>query len=319
MNVIPLRKLGQTDIEVSALGLGTWQFSGGKGFIGGYWDALDHQTTTNIVKAAVDGGINWFDTAQAYGFGESERNLSKALIEADINADDIHIATKWWPILKPASNLKATINERLECLGQYPIAHHIVHQPFSISSVEKQMHAMADLMDENKIRSVGISNFSAKAMRKAHTTLQGRGYKLAANQVRYSMVTRNIENNDILAAAKELGITLIAWSPLEQGILTGRFHELGEIPKSIGFARRGMMSQSGLEKTRPLINAMQELCDKYDATVAQIALNYTITAHGDTIITIPGASKVSQVEQNVKALQFKLDESDIEGLRKISV
>ena len=106
MAALPLRKLGQTDIEISALGLGTWQFSGGKGLIGGYWEALDPDTTRDIVDTAVKGGINWFDTAQAYGAGESERNLSKALQAAAINSDDIHIATKWWPVLKTAGNLK---------------------------------------------------------------------------------------------------------------------------------------------------------------------------------------------------------------------
>jgi aryl-alcohol dehydrogenase-like predicted oxidoreductase len=317
MAALPLRKLGQTDIEISALGLGAWQFSGGKGLVGGYWQALDPDTTRDIVRAAYEGGINWFDTAQAYGGGESERNLSTALQAAGIDSKDIHIATKWWPVMKTADNLKDTIDERLECLSPYPIAHHIVHQPFSVSSVDKQMHAMADLMDAGKIQSVGVSNFSAGAMRRSHEILQSRGYGLAANQVRYSMVTRGIERNGVLDAAQELGITLIAWSPLEQGLLTGRFHEQGQVPKSVGWMRRGQIRTTGLKKTRPQIEKMKTLGEKYGASVAQVALNYTINVHGDTVVAIPGASKAAQVEQNLGALQFKLTQAELDELSSL--
>ncbi len=318
--MLPLRKLGQTDIEISALGLGTWQFSGGKGLVGGYWQALDDETTKNIVQAAVAGGINWFDTAQAYGNGESERNLAKALKANGITKDNIHIATKWWPVLKTANNLKSTIDERLECLGGYPIAHHIIHQPLSISSIDQQMHAMADLMDAGKIRSVGVSNFSAKAMRKSHKVLQSRGYSLAANQYRYSMITRGIESNGILDAAKELGISIIAWSPLEQGILTGRFHAQKALPDTISWARKNLIKSQGkvIVRTQPLINRMAELGEKYQASISQVALNYLINVHGDTVVAIPGASKVSQVQENLGALSFKLNNDEIQELTVLS-
>ena len=314
MASIAQRTLGQTDIKISALGLGAWQFSGGKGLVGGYWQALDADTTRAIVKTAVDGGINWFDTAQAYGGGESERNLSRALHEVGIGSEQVRIATKWWPILKTANNLRDTIDDRLACLGGFPIAHHIVHQPFSVSSVDRQMNTMADLLDQGKIQSVGISNFSAKAMRQCHEVLLRRGYGLAANQYRYSMLHRNIERNGILEAAKELGITIIAWSPLEQGLLTGRFHDDGNMPSSISWARRQMLRGNRVEKTRPLIDRMREIGQNYGASVAQIALNYLIHAQGDTIVAIPGASKVAQVEQHVGALQFALTREEIDEL-----
>ena len=310
---IPLRKLGQTSIEISALGLGAWQFSGGRGLIGGYWEALDEATTRAIVEAAVAGGINWFDTAEAYGGGESERNLSRALRQAGIGSDQVRIATKWWPVLRTADHLRATIDERLDCLGGYPIAHYIVHQPLSLSSIHRQMNTMADLMDEGRIESVGISNFTARGMRQCHEVLSRRGYGLAAHQVRYSMLFRKIERNGVLDAARELGTTIIAWSPLEQGLLTGRFHELGKVPDSVSWMRRGMIGNR-LEKTRPLIDRMRELGEKYQATVSQIALNYLIHAQGDTVVAIPGASRVSQVEQNAGALRFRLEPEDIEEL-----
>jgi aryl-alcohol dehydrogenase-like predicted oxidoreductase len=319
--MLPLRKLGKTDIEISALGLGTWQFSGGKGLVGGYWQALDDETTKNIVQTAITGGINWFDTAQAYGNGESERNLAKALHANNVSKDAVHIATKWWPVLKTANDLKTTINDRLNCLNGYPIAHHIIHQPLSISSIDAQMHAMADLMDAGKIRSIGVSNFSAKAMRKSHAILQSRGYVLAANQYRFSMLSRNIETNGILDAAKELGISIIAWSPLEQGILTGRFHQQQALPDTLSFARKHLIKSQRklIVRTQPLIDRMSTLAESYGASISQVALNYLIHVHDDTVVAIPGASKVTQVEKNLGALSFQLKQNEIEELTALAM
>ena len=166
----------------------------------------------------------------------------------------------------------------------------------------------------HQCQSVGVSNFTARAMRKSHDILTRRGYCLAAHQYRYSMLHRNIERNGILEAAKELGITIIAWSPLEQGLLTGRFHDDGNMPSSISWARRQMLRGNRVEKTRPLIDRMREIGQNYGASVAQIALNYLIHAQGDTIVAIPGASKVAQVEQHVGALQFALTREEIDEL-----
>jgi aryl-alcohol dehydrogenase-like predicted oxidoreductase len=314
---LPLRKLGNTDIDISALGLGTWQFSGGSGLIGGYFDALDSELTMQIVKAAVDGGINWFDTAQAYGSGESERNLAKAIKAAGIDNEDIRIATKWWPVLKTAKNLKTTIDDRLECLGGYAIDHYIVHQPYSLSSVTAQMHAMADLMDSGKIRSVGVSNFSAMAMKKAHEVLVSRGYALASNQVHYSLLSRDIEKNGMLDTAKQLGISIIAYSPLDQGMLTGRLHESFIIDSNTPWLRKQSIKIQArkLEKSRPLIELMKEIGGAHNATISQVALNYLITAHGDTVVAIPGASKISQLKQNLGALNFRLANEEKNALR----
>lgn len=316
MNKELLRPLGRSGLQLSPIGLGTWQFSGGKGLVGGYWKALDKATTCAIVEKAIAGGINWFDTAEAYGKGESECNLSKALKALQIAPGQVHVATKWWPVLRTAKHLKNSIDERQQCLGGYPIAHYIVHQPLSFSSVEKQMHAMADLMDAGEIQSVGVSNFSAKAMRKSHEVLKSRGYFLAANQCRYSLAYRNIEHNDILACAKELGISIIAWSPLEQGLLTGRFHQQGS-QGELGFFRRQMLNDKRIAKTAELIEALNVLAQKYQVTASQIALNFLIHRHGKTVFAIPGASKISQLEQNVGAMRFQLTESELEDLAAI--
>lgn len=315
-----MRKLGNTDIDISALGLGTWQFSNGGNFVGGYWDALPADRMRDIVAAAVDNGINWFDTAQMYGNGASERNLAHALRAAGKKTGDVVMATKWWPVLKTAENLRVTVDERLACLEGFPIDLHQIHQPLSISSVEKQIHVMADLLDAGKIRSVGISNFTAKAMCKADDVLRSRGHSLASNQVHYSLMARQIERNGTMQEARDRGITIIAWSPLEQGMLSGRFHREPERIARLPWMRRSALwfQKSRIIKSRQLIEVMERVALAHDASVTQVALSWLIHSHGDTVVAIPGASCVEQVEQNAGALRLRLSDAERNAIDEAS-
>lgn len=307
-----MRKLGNTDIRISALGLGTWQFSNGGNFVGGYWKALAPDLMRDIVATAVDNGINWFDTAQMYGNGTSEHNLAQALKAAGKKPGDVVIASKWWPVLITANNLLDTIDERLACLEGFPLDLHQVHQPLSISSVAAQMHAMADLLEAGKIGAIGISNFTAKAMCKADDVLRSRGHSLASNQVRYNLMARQIESNGILQEAKARGISIIAWSPLEQGMLSGRFHRDASSANKLPWMRRGALQfQKGrIEKSRPLIESLERIAAQHKASPTQVALSWLINAHGDTVVAIPGASSVAQVKQNAGALTLQLSAAE---------
>lgn len=307
-----MRTLGNTGIRISALGLGTWQFSNGGNFVGGYWSALPPNRMRDIVAAAVDNGINWFDTAQMYGNGTSERHLARALLDAGKQPGDVVIASKWWPVLKTANNLLDTIDVRLACLHPFALDLHQVHQPLSISSVASQMHAMADLLEAGKIGAIGISNFTAKAMAKADEVLRSRGHRLASNQVRYNLMARQIERNGILQEAKDRGITIIAWSPLEQGMLTGRFHREPDSIARLPWLRRGALrlQQSRLTNSLPLIEVLEQVAATHHATVSQVALAWLIHSHGDTVVAIPGASSVAQVQQNAGAMQLQLSDAE---------
>ncbi len=263
--IVQKRSLGKTGIQVTPVGLGVMEFSGGGGLLGRMFPVIPQEEKNAIVKASLDGGINWFDTAEAYGMGISEQSLATALKTAGISDEEIVVATKWLPILRTAANIPRTIENRLRFLDGYSVGLYMIHQPYSFSSPEAEMDAMAELVEAGKIRSVGVSNFNPERMRRAHKELQKRGLPLAANQVLYSLLHRAIETNGVLETAKELGVTIIAYTPLASGLLTGKYHKDPELLKRKSFFRRSMI-QRNLETTHPLIAAMEEIGARYAAT-----------------------------------------------------
>ena len=314
------RKLGNTELKLTPIGLGTWQFSKRKNLAGKFWPELSDEESFEIVKTSYVNGINWFDTAELYGKGESEKTLSQALQNAGIKDTDVTVATKWNPIFRSACSILKTIDDRQKFLNGYTISLHQVHNPMSFSSIKKEMEAMAKLADQQKIKYVGVSNFSAKQMHKAHNELSKHGHVLASNQVQYNMLQRKIEYNEIMETAKDLGIAIIAYSPLAQGILTGKYHQNPEDIKSKKGFRKRMPSfkQKGLEKSRPLIDTLTKIAEQHEATPAQIALNWLVNFHGEQVFAIPGASNSKQAKSNAGAMNIKLTENEMNALNEES-
>ncbi len=311
------RPLGRTDIEITPIGLGTWQFAGGKGLDSLVWQGVSNDETDEIIRKALDGGINWFDTAEAYGMGRSEVRLAKALGAAGVSPGEVMVATKWMPLMRTAASLGENINRRMECLEPYGVGLFQIHQPIALSSVKAQMDAMADLVDCGKIRAVGVSNFPAPMMRRAHAALGARGIPLASNQVKVSLLNRRIETLGVLKAAKELGMTIIAWSPLEMGVLTGKFHRDPSLLKSRPIGRR-MVMYVQLRRSRDLIAALEEIAAANGVSPAVVALSWLVNYYGDAVVAIPGATKVGQVEQNVQAMELKLSEREMVRIDELS-
>jgi aryl-alcohol dehydrogenase-like predicted oxidoreductase len=314
---IQKRSLGKTGIQVSPVGLGVMEFSGGGGFLGPMFPVIPQEDKNAIIRAALDGGMNWFDTAEMYGLGVSEQSLATALKAAGKSSDEVVVATKWLPFFRTAHNIPRTIGNRLRFLDGYHIDLYMIHQPWSFSTPEAEMDAMAGLVQAGKIHSVGVSNFNPERMRRAHQALQKHGLPLAANQVLYSLLHREIETNGVLETAKELGVTIIAYTPLASGLLTGKYHKNPELLNRQSIMRRGSMKRA-LEPTRPLVTAMEEIGARYSATPAQVALNWVIHSQGEIVVTIPGATKVRQAEESAAAMKFKLTDDEIGRLNELS-
>jgi aryl-alcohol dehydrogenase-like predicted oxidoreductase len=312
-----MRSLGQTGIQVTPIGLGVMQFSGAQGMYRMMMPEIPQPEKNHIIQTALDGGINWFDTAELYGSGRSEQSLATALKAAGAPDDQVVVCTKWWPILRTARSIPRTIETRLRLLAPYTIDLYMVHNPCSFSSVEAETHAMADLVEAGKIRSVGVSNFTAQQMERAQKVLQSRGLSLAVNQVRYSLLTRKIERNGVLQAAKELGVTIVCWGPLGSGLLTGKYHRDPEALARTTYGKRARLGRA-IEGSRHLVAALEKLAGKYSVTPAQIALNWLIHFNGETVVAIPGASRVQQAAESAKAMAFKLSPDDLALLDEIS-
>ena len=317
--LLPLRRLGQSDLRVSPVGLGCWQFSQRRGW-NTYWPKLPGSDIDGIVAASLDGGINWFDTAEAYGDGTSEEELSRVLQKAGKRPGEVIVATKWRPIFRTAANIPRTIGARLDCLSPYPIDLYQIHNPASFSSTQKQMAAMAALVHSGKIRYIGVSNFGARRMRAAHRFLAGEGLPLVSNQVSYSLLNRKIERNGVLDAARELGISIIAYSPLAQGVLSGRFHEDPDRLKALSGMRkyRRFYRKESLRRSRPVIEALRETGARHGATPAQAALNWLLNFYGEAVVVIPGATKTSQAASNAAAMSFGLSRDELDQLDRVS-
>ena len=314
-----LKKIGETEILLSSIGLGCWQFSKNTGIAGSFWPKLSNKTTLEIIETALKGNINWFDTAELYGWGKSEESLSKSLIDLKTNPKTHFIATKWWPLFRFSKSIRNTIQKRLKYLNGFPITLHQVHMPYGFSSIEKEMNAMADLVQDGLIKHIGVSNFNQKQMIRAYNTLEKRGIHLSSNQMEYSILNREIEKNGVMEIAKKLNISIIAYSPLAQGIATGKFHDNPDLIKSLHRWRKQKLNKRGLslKKSLPVINTLKNIAKNHNATPAQIALAWLINFNQNTF-TIPGATHQNQCQDNIGAMNIDLSNDELHKLDCVS-
>lgn len=306
-------RLGATDLEVTRIGLGVMQFAGGAGVFRFMFPAIDQEGMTAVVRAALEGGIDWFDTAEMYGSGRSERGLAAALRALGVAPGAVRIATKWLPLLRTAASIGRTFPARRAALEPYPVDLHQVHQPWSFSSPEAEMEAMARLVEDGAIRAVGVSNFDERAMRRAHAALARHGIPLATNQVRYNLLQREIETNGVLRAARELGVTIIAYSPLASGLLTGKFHRDPDLLRATPLGRRVPLSR-GIERSRPVVEALEAIAASHGASASQVALAWASQRNGEQVVCIAGASKPGHAAEAAAALRLDLAPAEIERL-----
>ena len=308
-------KLSVSNISLPTLGIGTWAW--GDNLFWGYGSDYGEAEVQQAFEAALAGGASFFDTAEVYGLGESERLLGRFLKQT---TQPVQIATKYFPLPwrfgKKA--VEDALTASLERLDVEQIALYQVHMPFDFFMGQPTlMEALASEVKRGRILTVGVSNYSATQMKQAYDLLAQYDVPLAVNQVRYSLLTRAIEQNGILESARQLGVTILAYSPLAQGLLTGKY--TSDKQGRVTGARKldPKFSANGLTKIEPLINQLNQLGAKYQKTTAQVALNWLI-AQGN-VIPIPGAKNARQAEENSGAMGWNLSPEDVKQLSLLSL
>ena len=297
--------LGTTDIRIPPLGVGTWQW--GDRILWGFGRNYGEDDVRAAFNGSLEVGIDFFDTAEMYGFGRSEELLGKQVRAA---SKPVITATKFlpfpWRLRK--KNLITALRKSLRRMEMQRVDLYQVHWPVPIVPLNTWMSAMADSVDAGLTRAVGVSNYSAEQTQQAHAALAERGIPLASNQIRYSLLYRKPEHNRLLETCQQLKVTVIAYSPLEQGLLTGKY-----TPENPPPGARGKRLKDGfLEGIRPLIELMREIGEGHGGkSPAQVALNWTMCKG---TVPIPGAKTGKQAMENAGAVGWKMSETEVKAL-----
>jgi aryl-alcohol dehydrogenase-like predicted oxidoreductase len=285
-------------------GLGAWQW--GDRLIWQYGQTHNDEDCRAAFQVSLEAGIRFIDTAEVYGNGRSERLLGQFMAETD---QPVLIATKYfpfpWRLTKKA--LIRALKGSLERMGVESVDLYQIHQPFSLQPLESLMEALAEAVKEGLTRTVGISNFNQTQTLRAFSALARKNVPLAANQVTYSLLNRSIETDGLLARCRELGVRVIAYSPIEKGLLTGKYSTDNPPPGIRGQRYAGLLPKIG-----PLLKLMTEIGQEHGGkSKAQVALNWCICKG---TLPIPGAKNAAQAEENAGALGWRLTEEEVEKL-----
>jgi aryl-alcohol dehydrogenase-like predicted oxidoreductase len=289
-----------TPKAISKIGLGTWQF-GSKEW--GYGPEYE-QRAAQIVRRALDLGVTLFDTAEVYGFGRSERILGAALGDDRPKAV---VASKVLPVLPIAPVVQQRAVASAARLGVHHLDLYQVHQANPVVGDPTTMRGMRALQDVGLVGEVGVSNYSLRRWQFAEIAL---GRRVLSNQVRYSLVDRGPES-DLLPYAERTGRIVMAYSPLAQGFLSGRYDAANPPAGAVRKANPYFLPEN-LERGAALIGTLREVADAHDATPSQIALAYLL--HHPNVVAIPGASSVEQMERNAAAAEIDLTDDEYDAL-----
>jgi aryl-alcohol dehydrogenase-like predicted oxidoreductase len=289
------------------MGLGAWQW--GDRVVWGYGQTHTDKDIRESFDVSLNLGIRFVDTAEIYGSGRSEQMLGTFLKETD---QPVLVATKFfpWPWRLTKNFLPRALKGSLERLGVESVDLYQIHWPSFLLSPETMMEGMVECVKQGWTRTVGVSNFDNNQMLRAYSTLAQHGIPLASNQVHYSLLNRTVEKNGLLARCKELGIRLIAYSPLEMGLLTGKYST--ENPPT---GMRSSKYADMLNKIPPIIRALQEIGQNHGKTVSQVALNWVISKGA---MPIPGAKNVRQAEDNAGGAGWHIEEAEVARLDEVT-
>jgi len=299
---------------IPALGVGTWAW--GDSFFWSYGKDYTEADLLAAFQASVAAGVNFFDTAEIYGFGESERLIGRFLPQVD---SAVAIATKYFPLpwRWSAKDVAATLTASLDRLQLDSVELYQVHWPLDFLMGQKElMNALANEVKQGRIKAVGVSNYSAQQMQEAHRYLTERGIPLAVNQVQYSLLHRQIETNGVLDTARQLNVNILAYSPLAQGLLTGKYSASDDQKPSGARQLNPRFSKSGLTKIALVLQTLRTIAAAHDKTPVQLALNWLICV--GNVVPIPGAKNAQQASQNAGALGWFMTAAEHEQLGRVT-
>lgn len=290
------------------MGLGAWQW--GDRVVWQYGHGYGDVEVRQAFQASLEEGIRFVDTAEIYGNGRSERLLGQFLKETE---HPVLIATKFlpWPWRFGKGALPRALKGSLSRLGVESVDLYQIHGPTPLMSTDTLMDGLAQCIRSGMTRTVGVSNFGQTSLLAAYSALARHNIPLASNQVHYSLLNRTVEKNGLLARCKELGIRLIAYSPIEKGLLTGKYSVASPPPGSRARTYAGLLPRIG-----PLLKLMTELGQDHGGkSNTQVALNWVICKGA---LAIPGAKNAEQAQENAGGLGWKLTDEEVGRLDETS-
>jgi len=292
--------LGRSGIAVSRIGVGTWQASYKQ-----WGEDVQDLEIVNAIRRSVELGVNFIDTAELYGDGHSEKVIGSAI--KGMNREEVVIASKvYGPHLRYDELLKSA-EMSMNRLGVKHLDLYQIHwpDPWEQIPLKETMKAMEKLYVEGKIGAIGVSNFAVRDMEEAGSYLS-KGF-IASNQVRYNMLQREVEE-EVLPYCKRNSITVIAWSPIAQGALTGKYSP-ANIPRDKIRSDNKLFKGENLERIQGLLSVMAGLAKAHGKTMAQVALNWLLKDR--YVIPIPGAKTPEQAESNAGSCDWSLTDGEL--------
>ncbi len=301
--------LAGLDRPIAPLGLGTWAWGDKATWgMGGYDADLTEERIAEAWAATLAAGVSLIDTAEVYGSGESERIIGRLLAADPTARERVVLATKFMPMpqkLDVRGALRRSVEGSLERLGVDRLDLYQIHGPISLRSKKALAGALAAVVDDGLVSAVGVSNYSAREVRATHRALAEHGVPLATNQVEYSLLRRVPETGGLLAACGDLGVTILAYSPIGQGRLTGKYSASNPPPGKRGFSAHPM------EDVDRVVAVLRRIGEAHHRTPSQVALRWLIEKGA---VPIPGAKSADQAEQNAGALGWALGVGDVAEL-----
>lgn len=299
--------LAGSEVSIPLLGVGTWAWGDRSTWgMGGYDGALTMSSIEEAWDASIDAGVTLFDTAEIYGGGESERIIGQMRTHDPARAARVVLATKFMPSpwkLNVRGALLRSLRASLGRLGVPAVDLYQIHGPVSLRSHAALADALANAHQGGLVKAVGVSNYSVKETRSIAAELDKRGMRLATNQIEFSLLRRVPETGGLLAGCAELGVVPLAYSPIGQGRLTGKY-STGNPP----LGKRNF-SNHPMEIVDAVVKELRTIGEKHGGkTPSQVALNWVIAKGA---VPIPGAKSGAQARENAGALGWTMDADDV--------